>query len=121
MTDTTIEFVRQNEGRIYGDGSAALIQAIKDKLLAIPGPRPLDPRATRDVIHEVLVEHSRAAGQNPDIEVFKREDHLGADFYVGWESGPYQWAIQASFVVMDASGRLAEPYYSFDLCLYNAE
>ena len=39
---------------------------------------------------------------------------------VCWESGPFEWAIPASFEVRAADYSWhTEPYYSFDLCFYN--
>lgn len=123
LSDPEIDYARRAEGSIYGTGTADLLQAIKDALLAIPGPRPVDPRQARDAIYAALRDAAAAAGMNPDIEVVRREE--GAEgrrtYYVAWEAGPYEWAIPASFVVMDATGRLTEPYYSFDLQLYDVE
>ena len=40
---------------------------------------------------------------------------------VCWESGPFQWAIPASMEIGSATGKLVEPYYSFDLTFYPSE
>lgn len=78
-----------------------------------------DPQQIADALHRVVRDAATAAGMNPDIEVFLRKEDGG--WRISWEAGPYQWAYNASFAVMDAVGRLCEPYYSFDLCLYEAE
>lgn len=121
--DANIEFVRKNEGYIYGDGSADLLTKIKTALVAVEGPYPKDPRKCAQAIHAVLKKAALEEDMTPDIETFMRvEGDEGRRTYtVSWESGPYQWAIQASFIVMDATGRLCEPYFSFDLCLYDVE
>lgn len=124
MTDTTLEWTRQQEGYIYGTGTADLIEKIKAALLAIPkveGTTP--PKEAAEAIYKVLREASEAEGQKPDIETCMNITGTeGRRMYrPSWESGPHDWAIQASFVVMDATGRLCEPHYGFDLCLYDVE
>lgn len=109
---STIEFVRRNEGNFYGPGAADLTQ---DIVTAVAGLT--DPEAIRDAIYDVCHKHSTAIGQTADIEVAKRDNHLGADFWVGWESGPHDWAIQVSMLMPV----LAEPYYGFDLCFYRGQ
>ena len=116
-----INFVRDNEGNIYGEGAADLIQGIKDALDELP--KPVAPDVAAQAIHRVLYNASKAIGQNPDIETFYRVtgDEGERTYHVSWESGPYDWSIQASFVVMDCINRLCEPYYGFDLMLYDVE
>ena len=67
----------------------------------------------------------KAAGQDPAWEVHSwtpaSDAQQGRCWGVSWEAGPYQWAIAASFLIMDLTGRLVEPYYSFDLCFYEVE
>jgi hypothetical protein len=76
-------------------------------------------------VYEALKPVVLLAGQNPAIELMLRgpADHhyAGKCWLVGWEAGPYEWAIRASFVCCNASGQLCEPYYSFDLCFYDNE
>lgn len=109
---STIEFVRKNEGYFYGPGAADLTQ---DIVKAVEGLT--DPEAIRDAIYAVCYKHSAAIGQNPACEVARLNGHLGADFWVGWESGPHDWAIQVSMLMPV----LAEPYYGFDLCFYRGQ
>lgn len=115
-----IEFVRANEGYIYGDGAADLLQKIKDTLDELDN---VAPNIAAQAIHRVLWDASKAAGQKPHIETFYREygEEGKKTYHVSWESGPCDWAIQASFVVMNSINRLCEPYYGFDLQLYDAE
>lgn len=119
--DPNIAFTRENESYIYGTGAADLQQAIKDALDELE--KPVEPLLAAQTIHRVLYNTSKAAGQNPDIETFMRVsgDEGSRMYHVSWESGPYDWAIQASFVVMDCINRLCEPYYGFDLQLYDVE
>lgn len=115
---------------VYGTGTADLLQAIKDALLA--EPLRGHPEAARDTIYHVLRRFSGNIGQNPDTEVVRtgqgwkgpgsdRAAEGSRTYYVAWESGPYDWAIPASFVVMDVTDHLAEPYHGFDLQLYDAD
>ena len=123
MADDNISFTRANEGYFYGAGAANLQQAIKDALELVPGPFPKNAETCAKTIHKVLKQASGNEDQTPDIETYySRTGQPGRrEYRVSWESGPYDWAIQASFVVMDATGRLCEPYYGFDLCLYDVE
>lgn len=119
--------VRKVEGKIYGEGTADLLKRIDDALrLNFPDAswsNPADPMKVTTVIHTVLAAASEATEQNPKCETFIRAE--GAEgrrtYTASWESGPYEWAIPASFIVMEATGRLCEPYYSFDLQLYDIE
>lgn len=76
-------------------------------------------------LYEALRKAAKLDGQEPLYEVHAWHPHRNAAqgpcWGVSWEAGPYQWAIGASFIVMDMTGRLCEPHYSFDLCLYEAE
>lgn len=76
-------------------------------------------------LYDALREACKASGQDPVYEVHAWHPHSssfrGPCWGVSWEAGPYQWAIVASYIVMDMTGRLCEPHYSFDLCLYEAE
>lgn len=77
--------------------------------------------------YEVLRKHAKLQGQNPDIEVsIKRPGeprHFANEqsWVVVWEAGPYEWAIPISMAIGTWTGKLAEPYYSFDLCFYPGE
>jgi hypothetical protein len=66
-------------------------------------------------VYNACVKHCKAIGNNPDIEVTIK--HKGKNhYYVGYESGPYEWAVTAT---LNSTGRIyAEPYYSFDLNFY---
>jgi hypothetical protein len=78
-------------------------------------------------VYNVLKTAASDEGQNPDVEVGIRapgEPRHFADttcWCVMWEAGPYEWAVDASFALIEASGKLTEPYYSFDLCFYPSE
>lgn len=76
-------------------------------------------------LFEALRKACKADGQEPIYEVHTWHPHSnsqrGANWGTSWEAGPYQWAHGAAFIVMDMTGRLCEPHYSFDLCLYEVE
>lgn len=77
-------------------------------------------------LHKALSKLSKEVyGQNPSIEIFiyspkQTVKHgYGSCWRVCWESGPYEWAIPASFEVKNyEDGWYTEPYYSFDLCFF---
>lgn len=115
-----IDFVRKREGYIYGEGSAAVLEAIRDDLIAAKEENPnFTPERVRTVLYATLRRLATEQGMKPNYEVCSRDTwpcgNKGA--YVGWESGPYQWAIHAATIVYTLTGVLAEPHYSFDLCL----
>lgn len=80
-------------------------------------------------IYSTIRECCEMYGQKPDIETFMRtpaeslaSGHPHGDCYViSWEAGPHDWVHTAWPVIMDTTGRLCEPYYSFDLCIYETE
>lgn len=76
-------------------------------------------------LYDALRRVCKVEGQDPVYEVYAWHPHSssfrGPCWGVSWEAGPFQWAIGASFIVMDMTGRLCEPHYSFDLCLYEVE
>lgn len=78
-------------------------------------------KAVYEALKPLVVEY----GQDPKWELSMRgpgEGHYaGACWLVCWEAGPYEWGIPASFAACNASGKLCEPYYSFDLCFYEKE
>jgi hypothetical protein len=121
MIEATIDYVRNNEGYYYGEGAADLIALIAERI-EVQAPDK-SAKSVAEAIHAALRETSAAIGQDPNIETFLREEKRadGIEYRVSWESGPYEWAIHAATVVYEASGRLAEPYYSFDLSLYDWE
>ena len=75
-------------------------------------------------LYKALCKLSKDFGQNPDYEVQlyspeqSKERGYTSGWQVVWESGPFEWAITASFYVQNYSngGWYTEPYYSFDLC-----
>jgi hypothetical protein len=77
--------------------------------------------------YAVLVKHCRLYDQDPAWEVAIKKPgqprHIPDDkcWVVVWESGPHDWAIPASMAIVHATGKLCEPYYSFDLCFYPSE
>jgi hypothetical protein len=72
-------------------------------------------RQAANAVYRACVKHCKAIGNKPEIEVTIK--HKGKDhYYVGYESGPYEWAVVAT---LNSTGRIyAEPYYSFDLNFY---
>lgn len=77
-------------------------------------------------MYDLLRGIAKDCGMDPIYEVFAwrpgQDRQQGKNCWgVSWEAGPYQWAIGASFVIMDLTGRLVEPHYSFDLCFYEVE
>jgi len=110
-----------DETKFLGDLIASKLQ------IALDGKR--EAAEVASAIYGVVREVCAITGQNPDIETFMRtpeqsmaSGHPHGDCYViSWEAGPYQWVHRAWPVVMDVTGRLCEPYYSFDLCIYEAE
>lgn len=112
----------------YFDEDKYLGTMIATKLReALVGKR--EAKEVAEAIYSVVREVCEFASQKPDIETFLRtpaqslaSGHPHGDCYViSWEAGPYQWVHYAWPVVMDMTGRLCEPYYSFDLCIYEAE
>ena len=78
-------------------------------------------------LYKALCKLAKDMGQDSDIEVrlYTPEQSFARGYTTGWqvqwESGPYEWAIGASFQVENYSGGgwYTEPYYSFDLCFTN--
>lgn len=74
-----------------------------------------------EAVHEAVRKLSASFGQNPDREVFIQTPEqcaangYGKNWRVCWESGPFEWAIAASFEITGPWG-YTEPYHSFDLC-----
>jgi hypothetical protein len=121
----TIETVRRMEETTYGEGTALLLHRIADALeheKRVLGGKKFHPRTARMLIAKALREYALVVGHDPSIEVASRaadeEGFVGeGSEYVGYEAGPYQWAIPASGIVYEITGLLAEPHYSFDLCI----
>lgn len=123
IIESSISFAEKNEGVFYGDGTGILLRRIATDLkeAAASGGR-MTPRRTRKVVTKTLRRFAKELGMDPDIEVASRGREVRGfigegEEYVGFEAGPFDWAIQASWVVMEATGLLAEPYYGFDLCI----
>lgn len=78
-------------------------------------------------MYDMLRQMAMANGMDPIYEVHAwhptRGEAMGRGkcWGVSWEAGPYSWALGASFVIMDLTGRLVEPHYAFDLCFYEVE
>lgn len=84
------------------------------------------PEKAAKAVYELCCKAAEAWGMSPEYEVSIRapgepRHHSAIDCWsVAFEAGPYEWAITASLSVPLPSKVLAEPYYSFDLCFYNA-
>lgn len=78
--------------------------------------------AAAKAFHKALRKLCAEWDMDPDHEVFLcTPDHseymgTGRNWRVVWESGPFEWAIGASFEVENNPHWYTEPYYSFDLC-----
>jgi hypothetical protein len=103
---------------------------ISEKVCAAINALPVkNAEAMAKATHAVLRELCTEIGANPDIETMIKgpdESHLYMSgtpgiWIVAWESGPYQWAIGTSMAIVTECQKLAEPYYSFDLCFYPGE
>jgi hypothetical protein len=81
--------------------------------------------AAAKALHKALRKVCGDMGGNPDTELFIQTPEesaragCGHNWRVGWESGPYQWAVGTSFEVENNPHWYTEPYYSFDLCFTN--
>jgi hypothetical protein len=101
-----------------------LLESLRTRLRALTDK---SATAVSEAIYQTVRSCAEACGQKPDLETFYKKPGTPRHFpddtchVVAWEAGPYEWAIPASFVVMNETGRLCEPYYSFDLCLYDNE
>lgn len=118
MTTLNLDYARKAEGIYYGDGAADVARAVA---LAAAKYKTAKGRAT--AAYKALCEAARNGWLNPEIECVLRgpgEGWHGNCWYVGWESGPYQWAIVASEALCQL-GVFAEPHYSFDLCFYEGD
>ena len=84
------------------------------------------PEKAAKAVYKVCCKAAKAWGMDPEIEVSIRapgepRHHNAIDCWsVSFEAGSYEWAVTASLSVPLPSKVLAEPYYSFDLCFYNA-
>ena len=101
-----------------------LNEKIKVAVQALPAK---NAESMAKAVYKVLCQASLDAGQKPSTEVMirkpgeKRHFDDATCWCVAWEAGPYEWAIPASMVIGSASGKIVEPYYSFDLCFYPTE
>ncbi len=90
------------------------------------GPSP-EPEATARAVYGVVREFATEIGMDADIETAFKEP--GEQVHIpsadGWtvvfEAGPYDWAIAASFAVLEIAGVSCEPYHGFDLTFYRAD
>ncbi len=74
------------------------------------------PKAAAFAVHKVLEQACKEMGYKPEVETYCRPD--GKNWEVGWESGPYEWAIEASMALIGNGSCFCEPYYSFNLIFY---
>jgi hypothetical protein len=123
MTDTTLpalDFDNADTIRPY------IAKALEGYDRTLTGNKAAAAAEITNRLYDALRALAKAEGMNPLYEVHAWHPHhkgrvQGQCYGVSWESGPANWAHTASFLVMDLTGRLCEPYYSFDLCLYEAE
>jgi len=80
------------------------------------------PHAAAKGMYKALRKLCAELGMDPNHEVFLcTPDHseymgTGRNWRVVWESGPFEWAVGASFECENNPYWFTEPYYSFDLC-----
>lgn len=80
------------------------------------------PAKAARAMHAVCKDAAKAWGMKPRIECALRTPLQSAKFggspfwYVGFEAGPYDWAVAASDVANDKVW--AEPHYGFDMYFY---
>jgi hypothetical protein len=80
------------------------------------------PHAAAKALHKALCELCADWGGNADLEVLlftpeqSERNGTGRNWYVCWESGPYEWAYETSWDVANDPHWYTEPYHSFDLC-----
>jgi hypothetical protein len=102
----------------------ALCDQIAKAINALPAKTA---RTMARATYKVLWDAAKAEGQEASREVMIRKPgeprHFSDDrcWCVAWEAGPYDWAIPASMAIVSQCGKLAEPYYGFDLCFYPGE
>lgn len=114
--------------RAERDFTKRFITNLATTLGAIP-KRQRTAEAMAKKAYEVCCAACVDYGQNPDYEVFMKTPEESGNFLGGqpgvwivcWESGPFQWAIPASMEIGSTTGKLVEPYYSFDLTFYPSE
>lgn len=109
---------------VFEDDVTPLVTKLAEALGALPKKTAETMAKTA---FKVLKEAAAAEGQTPGIEVAiwkpgeKRYFDDTTCWTVAWEAGPYEWAIPASMAIGSTTGKLVEPYYSFDLCFYPSE
>lgn len=97
--------------------NSLLRSIIAKRLPAVPSN---NPEAAARAVYEACLEYARGVGM-ADSEVALKapgeERHFpGTEGWtVVFEAGPYDWAIEASFVAIERLRVSAEPYYGFDL------
>jgi len=100
---------------------------ILDLVQACTSLKKKTARTMANACYAALVKNCKLYGQDPAWEVaIKRpgeERHFDDTkcWCVVWEAGPFEWAVPASMALTYATGKLVEPYYSFDLCFYPSE
>ena len=90
----------------------------------LKGRRGQAPDVVARAVYETVRKFAKDIGMNPDTETdFLKpgeQKHIPAQngWTVVFEAGPYDWAIEASFAIIEATGLSVEPYYGFDLTFY---
>lgn len=119
MVEISVDYAQRMEGKIYGNGSAALAKALAEAA-AGKSKAAEQSQAVFEAAQKFAVEAGYAADEVFRAEPGSRLAHDSKSFRVCWESGPYEWAIVASDALCQV-GVFAEPHYSFDLCFYPSE
>lgn len=110
------------EGQAEIWAGKSLAERVGDACAATDRTAKAMAEATRDLLLTIAAEW----GYSPR-EIGFREP--GAPCYfdnsncyvVTWESGPFEWGYHACNAIGDKAGKIAEPFYSFDVCFYPAE
>lgn len=119
--NVNLEYARKMEGNVYGVGAADLSERVAK---AAFGKRKAADQAK--AVAAELRKYVDEIGGKGEREVFEfspaqsKAQGYGDCWRVGFEGGPYEWAIVAS-EALGQLGIFAEPYYSFDLCFYPGE
>ena len=103
----------------YMDGTAMHLKGFDPRKYKTPGgmARGLY-KALCDLAAEYGQDSSEVTLRNPEQNKAFNDSE---SWYVGWEAGPYEWAVMFSMSeeMYENKRVYAEPYYSFDLNFYS--